>query len=194
MWEQLKAGWKKRGVKNVVFLAILALLFFTDLGQWLRIHVTGITLSAPENEIANDSTANPESLVYFPFQIVSAAGDTTMLSQLVGEPMFISFWASWCVPCLAEFPSMQHLQEEMPNVQFVFISGEDKEAFEKYVDKSSHAYPFYRQLSKTPHQLNHEVIPASFLVDENGKVVFKHLGAADWEDESVVNELKSLLN
>ena len=45
------------------------------------------------------------------FSLQSLQGRTIRLSSLRGKVVFLDFWASWCVPCRAEFPVLQRLQE-----------------------------------------------------------------------------------
>lgn len=189
--ELIKKWWKNRWTRNAVYLALLGTLFFTDVGQWVRIKMTSLTLSDPTNELGNIEEV--KSVYDFPFQIMDADGDTFMLGERRGKPMFINFWASWCVPCLAEFSSLEEFQTHFSDVEFMYISAESIEDFEQYVQKTPHELPFYRQMSKVPTQLRHGAIPASYLIDAEGNVIFQHIGAADWDDDETIFEIKALL-
>jgi thiol-disulfide isomerase/thioredoxin len=46
------------------------------------------------------------------FEITDLDGDRHRLSDFRGTPVFINFWATWCVPCLAELPEIYALHEE----------------------------------------------------------------------------------
>ncbi|GAB5538501.1 MAG: hypothetical protein Salg2KO_06040 [Salibacteraceae bacterium] len=186
-----KAFWRKGWVKNLVFLGILGILFFTPVGQWVRVQILSLTLFAPSNQVENSATV--DSLHKFPLQLMDQEGNSFLLSSLEGKPIFINFYASWCPPCLAEFRSMNRMQEELSDVEFLFVTRETEEDYYKFLDNTQYDYPFYKQQSKLPKQLEHESIPASYLLDANGNLVFQHVGAANWDDDALINELKSLV-
>jgi cytochrome c biogenesis protein CcmG/thiol:disulfide interchange protein DsbE len=57
------------------------------------------------------------------------------LQALRGRVVVLNFWASWCAPCLEEFPSLQALQEQMPGITVLTVS----------FDKSQAAYDTFLQ-------------------------------------------------
>ncbi|MEZ4722477.1 MAG: TlpA disulfide reductase family protein [Flavobacteriales bacterium] len=189
---ELKLWWKKRWVRNVLFLAILAMLFFTDAGKWIRVQVTGITLSAPSDSSQSMDTSS--SVYDFPFEIQDRAGNRYLLNHFKGKPLFVNFWASWCVPCLAEFGSLEALQERVPEMEFLFITQESEEAFQAYLSRTGHQFNFYRQRSRLPTHMAHDAIPASFVLNSKGVIVFSHIGAANWNDQNLAEELKAKIH
>jgi thiol-disulfide isomerase/thioredoxin len=191
MMEKLKEWWRSRWIKNVIFLLALGVLFFTGAGQWVHLKFIQLSLSAPEREPSEFAPA--ENLFHFAFEIMDESGESDLLSQKMGKPMFVNFWATWCTPCLAEFSSIEELRNQMPELQVICITSENEAVFDKYVSSTSHQLDFYKQLSKTPVQLEHRVIPASFLVGSDGKILFQHFGAANWSDPETVAHLKSLI-
>ncbi len=188
--KELNLWWKKGWVKNLVFLLILAVLFFTDLGQWTRIQITSFTLRNP----SNDAAASTEDVYQFPFEIIDQKGEQHLFSEYKGSYVFVNFWASWCVPCLAEFGSLESFTSAFPEMRFLYITREDQAAFERYLERSSHNLPFYKQGSRTPTLLDHSSIPASFIINPEGNIIYRHFGAADWGDEDVISEIWTLIS
>jgi thiol-disulfide isomerase/thioredoxin len=185
-----KRIWKKEWFKNVVFLAILGVLFFTPVGKWIRVQIQSVFLFSPSNEIEEESA--DKNVLDFPFQLMDADGNDFLLSEMEGKPIFINFYASWCGPCLAEFRSMQAMQDALPHIQFLFITREAEREYYKFIESIKYDYPFYMQKSRNPPEFEHESIPASFMLNAQGKLVYKHIGAANWSDEDIIEELDAL--
>jgi thiol-disulfide isomerase/thioredoxin len=62
-------------------------------------------------------------------------GDRIPPGSLVGKPVVINLWASWCPPCRREMPVLQEAQKTHNDVVFVFANqGESAEAVRAYVD------------------------------------------------------------
>lgn len=61
---------------------------------------------------------------------------TQILKQHKGKVVILDFWAGWCRDCLKAFPKAKELEENNPNVNFVFLSLErSKDGFLKSLDK-----------------------------------------------------------
>ena len=61
-------------------------------------------------------------------------GGQLQLTSLVGEPVVINLWATWCLPCLRELPMMANMMRREPGVRFVFADqGEQRAVVESYL-------------------------------------------------------------
>lgn len=188
---KIKENWQKRSVKNIIFFAFLSIAYFTEFPAWVHVQVKTFMLEEPDLE---KSIPIAEKQVFVSdAELLNAQGENVLLSDFKGRPIFISFWASWCLPCLAEFPSLRALEEEMGDeMVFLFISSENQEAFDKYLDGKEKG-GFYRQLSRMPAPLKHPGIPATFLIDQSGEVLFGKIGAADWAEPETIEKIRKLI-
>lgn len=121
-------------------------------------------------------------------------GETTPFSQHKGNVIFLNFWATWCGPCKAEMPQIQALYDEMQNagISFLLISDEKKETLNAFLKTNNYALPVYQADQTVFQKFGVEAIPTTFIIDKNGRIIFKHVGAARWDDDSVLRFLADL--
>jgi peroxiredoxin len=106
------------------------------------------------------------------FELESLDGETVSLSQFRGQPVLLSFGATWCAPCRAEVPIVQKAHENHPELIVLLVDSDEsagivQDFVEKYrithsvlLDENSLVYRTYR--------ING--IPTSFFIDENGVI------------------------
>lgn len=78
------------------------------------------------------------------FTLPDLNGDMRRSEEYLGKFVLLDFWASWCVPCLVEFPHMKRLYAEYSrnDVEFVSISTEeDRDATLRYIAFDPHPWP-----------------------------------------------------
>ncbi|MDB4105316.1 TlpA family protein disulfide reductase [Salibacteraceae bacterium] len=178
-------------MKNLIFFSLMAVFFFTGFPKWVNIQFTRLNLESPD-EIVKIESSQP-SLYDHQILIENHEGEQIQLSDFEGGAVFISLWASWCVPCIAEFSSLEVLAKEIPDISIVALNIEDQETFNSFLDKNDYNLPFYLLRTPLPSQLNAPAIPATFILNEEGKVIFKHFGAVDWSSESTIAKLNKIL-
>ena len=116
------------------------------------------------------------------------------LTALRGHVLVLNFWASWCAPCLEELPSLNAMQARLPGVRVVGVSiDQDPDAYQAFIarhptqfttvldghDKANSLYGTYRP-------------PETFVIDKNGMIRRKFIGAQDWTSPEIVNFLRRL--
>lgn len=110
------------------------------------------------------------------FEFPNIDGQLVKLSALKGKPVYIDIWASWCSPCISEFPHLKKLKEQYKDkVHFVGLGWNDKKAaWKKAIAKYSLDGPqLYAEDKDHPFFLHFEVssIPRFILLDKDGKIV-----------------------
>ena len=124
-----------------------------------------------------------------------ADGTTTVqLSKYRGKVVLLNFWATWCSPCVAELPSLLQLHRELPNVVVLGVSiDEDPDAYKSFVERRHVDFTTVRDPSQSAAKLFHtEMWPETYVIDRNGYIRSKYVGATDWSDPEIRAFLKSL--
>ncbi|MFL2852627.1 MAG: TlpA family protein disulfide reductase [Candidatus Pelagibacter sp.] len=119
------------------------------------------------------------------------------LTNKKGNIMIINFWASWCLPCKREMPSLAKLSEKYPDVKVYAINMEKpnklraRDFFKNLGISSLDIYfdPDFN-LVKT---FKMRGLPTSILIDKNGKEFGRVVGEVDFNSEIFSNLLKKYI-
>ena len=129
----------------------------------------------------------------FSFQDIE--GKMISLSQYKGRYVVINFWASWCVPCVMEFPELNKLTANIPEEKLVriFITGDtDTLAFNnarvKYDLKGIHMFTNSELITK----YKATAVPQLYLIDKEGKILYDRGAIMDYTLEALANLIKKI--
>ena len=126
-------------------------------------------------------------------------GKNINLEQYKGKVVLVTFWATWCVFCIKEFPSIQKMQTEIgaENVKVIAIAQDKKEDLPK-VDKFVEKHPewqFDYALYHAESLKNYSTsIPGAFILDKSGKIVVEIKGAIDWAEPRYIKLFQAIGN
>ena len=150
--------------------------FFTTLVVTLVITITCSQAEAKEEvqHIASD------------FTLKNLDGKEVSLSQFRGKYLLINFWATWCVPCKKELPSMQKLYDaiKIDGVEVVAISidRDKKERVQQYIKDYNLTFPVLldpgQKVRKDYFIMG---LPTSYLIGADGKLKGFISGAREWD-------------
>lgn len=114
------------------------------------------------------------------------------------KAVILSFWATWCEPCVEEFPSFIKLLDQFPeDVVLIAISHDQSEedvrqfveAFKGYRDNMVLTMDKGNQLSQT---FAVDKLPEGFIFDRQGKLQKKIIGIQDWATPNAIEFFKTL--
>lgn len=139
----------------------------------------------------DDNTATSNTMLPG-FLLQDINGQPVNLQSFRGKKVFVNLWASWCPPCRREMPSIQKLYQSVDTsrVAFVMLSLDDQ--FEKakaFVKNQKLKLPIYYPSQHLPELFNVQGIPVTFIFDEQGTLIQRIDGAADYHN----NEYRKLL-
>lgn len=127
-------------------------------------------------------------------------GEKIDLARLKGKVVILSFWASWCDPCVAEFPSMIRLVEFFKGeVVMVAVSAdhsrEDIESFLKPMGVIPEAVKIvWDSEQKWAEIFGTEVLPESYVFSKDLRLVRKVAGAENWFAPGAVELFQNLVS
>lgn len=111
--------------------------------------------------------------------------DSTTFGALKGGPVVVNKWATWCVPCRAEMPTLDALYDSTgSDVRLAIVSEESPDHVHRYVENGDFSMPVY-VIEEVPPALDGLGIPRTYVVRPDGRVVYRHVGVADWNTEPV---------
>lgn len=142
---------------------------------------------APQDSAAPEETERPK--VEAPdFTAVDADGTEVKLSDYVGKPIVLNFWASWCSPCKSEMPEFNAAWEELDGeVQFLMVNMTDGaretvESAREYVEGEGFTFPvLFDTKSEAAIAYSAYSLPTTYFIDAEGYVTARAVGAIDGE-------------
>ncbi len=124
-------------------------------------------------------------------------GRTYALHEQRGKVVLVSFWATWCPPCVHELPSMVRLQSALADQPFQVLAvnlGEDAATIDAFLRARPVNFPVLLDAqSQEAQQWEVFAFPSSFLLDRQGVIRFGVAGALEWDDPAVIDTVTAML-
>ena len=168
-------AWEKREIWIIVVVVALTAVLLYRILPHFEIHRVEIGDEAPEFELDGG----------------------VRLADYRGKLVLLNFWATWCPPCVAEVPSLNGLYERFRDDGLVVLAisvDTEEDVYKQFLDRFGVTFPTVfdpeRTVSSRYGTLKY---PESYLINREGAVVQKYVGAEDWESPEILNYLRSLL-
>jgi peroxiredoxin len=130
-------------------------------------------------------------------ELTDVDGKVHRLADYRGKAVLVNFWATWCVPCREEMPSMEQLRAAMQGKPFVVLAvnvGEGGRVARDFADKMSLGFPLLLDRdTKTTRAWGARILPASFVVGPDGRIRYSYMGAIDWTQADVRASIERLI-
>jgi thiol-disulfide isomerase/thioredoxin len=149
---------------------------------------------APQNLVL---LAVPKPVPDLNFQ--DAAGKPLRVTDFHGKVVLLNLWATWCIPCRAEMPTLDRLQAQLGGPGFEVVAVSIDRGGMKVVD------PFFRKIGiehlaryldptgEAPGHLGVLGLPTTLLIDPEGRELGRLVGPAEWDSAEMVVFLRKLV-
>ena len=139
-----------------------------------------------------------------PPRIGKAAPDFTIrdseravsLRQLKGKVVVLNFWATWCPPCIEEMPSLVRMQQRMQakgvTVLAVSVDVDDSNYRRFLKDHNVNLLAVRDPDQKSNALYGTFKFPETYIIDRNGVMRRKFIGAVDWTEPEIIDFLGKL--
>jgi cytochrome c biogenesis protein CcmG, thiol:disulfide interchange protein DsbE len=126
-------------------------------------------------------------------------GRPATIENYRGKVVLLNIWATWCPPCKVEMPSMERLHKKLAGTDFqlvaVSVDEEDSSVVNKFVREYGLTFQVLHDQDGSIREIYQTTgVPESFVIDRDGVIVKKVIGAADWDAPVNENLIRRLLD
>lgn len=130
--------------------------------------------------------------------LTDPTGRTVRFSAFRGRTVLLNLWATWCPPCVAELGSLARLRDSLAaggdtaRVAVVLVSPEAPETVGRFLARHRIPIASLVERTRTPAAYGVRALPTTVIVSPDGRIVFRHRGAAAWDDPAVMALLREV--
>lgn len=141
------------------------------------------TDAAKTTEEKPEATASPSEQAvegdYKDITVYDKNGNVVMLSDFIGKPVILNFWATWCGYCIQEMPDFEAAYKEYSDeIEFLIINTDDGiSKGEEFIAENGYTFPTYYDLEYNA-AITYGIsgIPRTVAIDKNGNIQYDRAG------------------
>jgi peroxiredoxin len=130
------------------------------------------------------------------FKLSDTNSTVHTVSKYRGRVVIINFWATWCVPCRKEIPSLKHAWDkfEKDGVQLLGIATKDSiDDVVQFQKEKKIQFPLaLDEDGKVADNWGVAVVPTAFVIDPNGHIVMRIVGGDKWNNPELIESIIAL--
>ena len=132
-----------------------------------------------------------------PLELADLQGKKHRLADYRGSVVLVNFWATWCVPCRDEMPSIERLRASLEGRRFAVLAvnlAEPESRIRKFLQAVPVGFPvLLDRETSTTRAWQAKLLPATYIVGPDGTIRYRHLGELDWSKPEVREAILALL-
>ncbi len=174
--------------KRMMYLAAIALFVLVIVGASIAYNSLSEGYQPPqETEPSSVTTATgtpQDERTAQDFAVRDREGNTVRLSDHIGRPVVLNFWATWCGYCVEELPAFEEAyRAHGDEVVFMMIDATDavyetEQTVERFLAENGYTFPvYYDTAAEASERYGAYSIPLTVFIDQNGQVVYTRRGA-----------------
>jgi cytochrome c biogenesis protein CcmG, thiol:disulfide interchange protein DsbE len=126
---------------------------------------------------------------------VTDSTHTVSLHNYIGKVVVLNFWATWCPPCVEEMPALMRMQNDLGSkVTVLAVSTDDNErAYQQFLsDRHINLLTVRDGEQVSNRAYGTERFPETYIIDKQGRIRRKLIGAAKWDSPEIEKYLRDL--
>ena len=183
------------GTLALAAIAIVGVIYFSGSTPMRALQVGGQAGTAsPRSFVMHDA---PRPLPEIRFE--NGNGEALTLADLMGKTVLLNIWATWCVPCREEMPTLDALEAELGGAAFEVVPLSVDRAGPEVVRKFyaeigiEHLGLYIDASMRTSFDLQAPGLPTTLLIDSEGRELGRLVGPAEWDTPEMIAFLKNHL-
>ncbi len=155
--------------------------------------------SAKSNSYELDPSQVAKRKILPNYNFIDADQKVHKLTDYHGNVLILSFWASWCSPCLVELPTFSQMQKKLKNgeLKVLAVNAEDGDDGKKFAEdfwkrNKFDFMSFFDTSKELAQSFEVELLPSNFVIDKSGRLVFSGFGSTDWSSPQIVEMIDGL--
>ena len=160
---------------------------------------SNVQAALPLPEMSHSFTSLKPAKPASDFTLPDLDGKPVKLSDYRGKVVLVNFWATWCPPCRREMPSMERLSQQLKGQPFVILAVNQQEEADQVFAFTGQLEPaptfpiLFDRNSTVSHAWNVLGLPASFIVDKQGRVAYRAMGGREFDHPEIEQTIRALL-
>ena len=183
-------------IKKILFISIISIL----LADSNTVLASGPPLLGSMKKFQLTPITESNKTTFKTIHWKNATNETISLADFEGKVIFLNFWASWCLPCIRELPSIERLQSKFNKNDFAVIAISLDRGGEKIAARLLKRLKLKRltlyldEQSKSAKQLGVKFMPTTFIFDRKNRKLGKLQGGVEWDNKNVITLIQYFID